>query len=411
MGPATFGSSANFMNLSEFDFHLPAELIAQRPPAERDGARMLELGRLSGHWVDRQFRDLPELLRGDELVVLNNARVLPARLFGRREGIHATLPGKGDPERTQHLSSEIEVLFVRPLGAERWEVLVKPGRKVPVGERIAFGDGELEAEVEDRGEFGLRVLRFQATRNFHEAVARLGHIPLPPYIKRADDASDRERYQTVFARDGAAVAAPTAGLHFTPEILERVRARSVEIAEVTLDVGLGTFEPVRTERLEDHKIHAETYEIPESTVEAIGRAKALGPADTRSWYDGGSNAGRCGGKSAGRPATLCSLEGQRRRSFSIPVNPSASWINAHEFSPATIEPARPGRDDRGPREHSSRVSTRGRFELPFLQLWRLYVDPIAARHRNPDSKALEPSDYVHSGLWFVYNLPFADEGF
>ena len=273
MAPATFASSAKFMNLTEFDFHLPPELIAQRPPAERDGARMLELGRSSGHWIDRKFRDLPELLRGDELIVLNNARVLPARLFGRRKGIHATLPGKDNPERAQHLSCEIEVLLVRPLGAERWEALVKPGRKVPVGERITFGDGELEAEVEDRGEFGLRVLRFHTTRNFHDAVERLGHIPLPPYIKRADDASDRERYQTVYARDGAAVAAPTAGLHFTPEILERLRARGVEIAEVTLDVGLGTFEPVRTERLEDHKIHAESYEIPESTVEAIARAK------------------------------------------------------------------------------------------------------------------------------------------
>ncbi|MGA8038463.1 MAG: tRNA preQ1(34) S-adenosylmethionine ribosyltransferase-isomerase QueA [Candidatus Acidiferrales bacterium] len=264
------------MNLSEFDFLLPSELIAQRPPAERDGARMLELERASGQWIDRAFHDFPELLRGDELIVLNNARVLPARLFGRRKGIRATAPGKENPKRGQHLTSEIEVLLVRPLGPERWEVLVKPGRKVPVGERITFGDGELEAEVEDRGEFGLRVLRFETTSNFYDAVARLGHIPLPPYIKRADDASDRERYQTVYARDGAAVAAPTAGLHFTPEILNRVRARSVEIAEVTLNVGLGTFEPVRTERLEDHKIHGETYDIPESTVEAIERAKDQG---------------------------------------------------------------------------------------------------------------------------------------
>jgi S-adenosylmethionine:tRNA ribosyltransferase-isomerase len=151
---------------------------------------------------------------------------------------------------------------------------VRPGRKVPTGERIVFGEGELEARVESRGEYGLRVIRFFSKDGFHETLGRLGHIPLPPYIKRADEPSDRERYQTVFAKRGVAVAAPTAGLHFTPEILERIRARGIEIAEITLDVGLGTFEPVRTERMEDHKIHTEQYEIPEATALAVARARA-----------------------------------------------------------------------------------------------------------------------------------------
>ena len=150
---------------------------------------------------------------------------------------------------------------------------MRPGRKVPVGERIVFGEGELEGAVEGRGDYGLRIIRFSSRNGFRQAVDRLGHIPLPPYIKRADEPSDRERYQTIFAREGSAVAAPTAGLHFTPEIIARIRARGVEIAEVTLDVGLGTFEPVRTERLEDHPIHAEAYEIPEVTAVAIASAK------------------------------------------------------------------------------------------------------------------------------------------
>ena len=153
------------------------------------------------------------------------------------------------------------------------KTLVRPGRKIPVGERIVFGEGELQARVEARAECGLRVLRFESKNGFHEALNRLGHIPLPPYIKRADEPLDRERYQTVYAQQGSAVAAPTAGLHFTPAILDSLRQRGIEIAKVTLDVGLGTFEPIRTESLEEHKIHVESYEIPEATVESIARAK------------------------------------------------------------------------------------------------------------------------------------------
>ena len=260
------------MKISDFDYHLPPESIAQRPLAERDASRMLLLSRATGEYDDRYFRELPDLVRGDELIVINSARVLPARLFGHRAGVRSQPPGRHNPANKEFLTGEIEVLLVRQLETDVWEALVRPGRKVKVGERIHFGEGELEAHVEARGEFGLRRLRFTAQGDFRAIVEKLGHIPLPPYIKREDEASDRERYQTVFAQQGSAVAAPTAGLHFTPEIVSRIRARGCEIAELQLDVGLGTFEPVRTEVLEEHRIHGESYEISEHTVAAISRA-------------------------------------------------------------------------------------------------------------------------------------------
>src|SRR5690348_14852144 len=259
------------MKVSDFDYNLPSEQIAQKPLPERDASRLLLLDRKTGEFEDRVFCEFPDLLRGDELIVLNNARVLPARLFGHREGIHAE---HHNPDNKEFLTAQVEVLLVRQLENDTWECLVRPGRKVPAGERIVFSDGELVAQVEGRGAYGLRVLRFSAKGNFRETVERLGHVPLPPYIKRADEPSDRERYQTVFARQGTAVAAPTAGLHFTDEILSQVRARGAEIAEIILDVGLGTFEPIRTENLEEHHIHSEAYEIPESTAEAIVRAQS-----------------------------------------------------------------------------------------------------------------------------------------
>lgn len=261
------------MKLTELDYHLPPDRIAQHPLAERDASRMLLLDRTAGTWEDREFRDLPELLRGDELIVVNNARVMPARLFGRRAGMRAEPSGRNNPARSRFLQAPIEVLLVRQLDSDVWEALVRPGRKIPLGERISFGEGELEACVEGRGEYGLRILRFTSKNNFHEVLGRLGHIPLPPYIKRSDEPSDRERYQTVYAREGSAVAAPTAGLHFSQEILNRLRSRGIEIAEITLEVGLGTFEPIRTERIEEHKIHKELYEISEAAAAAIARAR------------------------------------------------------------------------------------------------------------------------------------------
>jgi len=234
---------------------------------------MLLLNRHSGGWEDRAFAELPELLRGDELVVLNNARVLPARLFGRRAGVHSQAPSRKTAR--EHLTGTVEVLLTRKVDCEIWEVLVRPGRKMGVGERVLFGGGELEAEILGRGELGLRTvcLRSHNDQSVDANVERLGHVPLPPYIDRPDESSDRERYQTVYARKPGAVAAPTAGLHFTSEILEKIRSRGCETCEITLDVGLGTFQPIHTETLEEHKIHSEAYEIGAETAEKICRAK------------------------------------------------------------------------------------------------------------------------------------------
>jgi S-adenosylmethionine:tRNA ribosyltransferase-isomerase len=262
------------MKLAELDYSLPPERIAQYPLEERDASRMLLLDRRTGAWEDRQFRELPDLLRGDELIVLNNARVLPARLFGHRAGINAEPPGRRSPARQEFLKSRIEVLLVRPLESCVWEALVRPGRKIRVGERIFFGAGELQAEVEGRGAYGLRRLRFSPADNFESLVNRLGHVPLPPYIRRGDEPTDRERYQTIFARKPGAVAAPTAGLHFSSATLARLRERGIEMAELTLEVGLGTFEPIRTENVEDHAMHREMYEISQGTASAIERARS-----------------------------------------------------------------------------------------------------------------------------------------
>jgi len=261
------------MRLDEFDYHLPEHLIAQRPAEPRDSSRMLLLDRRTGHRQDSMFRELPNLLRGDELLVVNNTRVIPARLFGRRAGLRAQKAGKSPRMRREHLSPPIEVLLTRRLTANEWEALVRPGRKLPIGEKILFGEGDLEAEIIDRAEFGLRRLRFRGAAPLEPALERLGHVPLPPYIARDDDASDRERYQTIFAREPGAVAAPTAGLHFTPEIVAQLRARGVEIAEITLEVGLGTFQPIRGDEIEDHIMHEETYEISEAAAHAIEAAK------------------------------------------------------------------------------------------------------------------------------------------
>lgn len=260
------------MDVSDFDYELPPRLIAQRPLEKRDASRVLIMDRAAGSLEDRMFTEFERLLRGEELIVVNNVRVLPARLWGRRKGLKSEPVGKNNPIHRENLMTPIEVLLLRSVGADEWEALVRPGRKISVGETIIFGDGELQAKVLERGSYGQRRLRFSSQGNLAESIERLGHIPLPPYIKRADDPSDRQRYQTVFAREGGAVAAPTAGLHFTQEILSRLHERNIEVREITLDVGLGTFEPLRTARLEDHHIHKERYQIPEPTAAAIARA-------------------------------------------------------------------------------------------------------------------------------------------
>jgi S-adenosylmethionine:tRNA ribosyltransferase-isomerase len=261
------------MLLSDFDFQLPAELIAQAPLAERDSSRMLILDRRGSRWEDSVFRSLPDLLRGDELLVVNNTRVIPARLFGLRQGIRSESPGANRRTAKEFLSSQIEVLLTRQVAPGEWEALVRPGRKIRVGERIEFGGGELSAEVLSRGEYGLRRIRLSAEGGIAEAIERLGHVPLPPYISRDDEPGDRERYQTIFAERPGAVAAPTAGLHFSSSIVDRLRQRGIEIATITLEVGLGTFQPIHEDEIEKHKIHAERYEISEAAAAAICAAR------------------------------------------------------------------------------------------------------------------------------------------
>jgi S-adenosylmethionine:tRNA ribosyltransferase-isomerase len=264
------------MRLDELDYQLPTEQIAQRPLDRRDASRLLLLSRATGAFEDRMFADLPSLLTGNELIVLNNARVIPARLFGRRAGVRSQKPSRAT--RAEHLTGTVEVLLTRQLDTETWEALVRPGRKMHLRERVLFGEGELEGEVIARGEFGLRTMRFVShdRRSLNEHLERLGHVPLPPYIERADENADRERYQTVFAKRSGAVAAPTAGLHFSAETFEQLRQRGLEMCELTLDVGLGTFQPIHSETLEEHVMHAESYEIPPETAERINEAHAAG---------------------------------------------------------------------------------------------------------------------------------------
>src|SRR5438270_2297234 len=253
---------------------------------------MLHVARATGSFRDRRFADLPGLLRPDDLLVINNSRVFPARLFGRRAGLRAQPVSPRNPASRDFLHGRVEVLLTRQLAPLEWQALVRPGRKVAVGERICFtsaealssgadpdegGKGaELVAEVIGRGEFGERTLRFEPVPDFFATLEKLGHVPLPPYIARPDRPEDRERYQTVYARPETrgSIAAPTAGLHFTPAILAAMRGRGIEIAEITLHVGLGTFQPVHVENVEEHKLHRESFSISETAAVQINRALA-----------------------------------------------------------------------------------------------------------------------------------------
>ncbi len=265
------------MLVSDFNFHLPTDLIAQEPLAARDESRMLHLLRTGGHYSDRLFRDFPDLLQPGDVVVFNNTRVFPARLYGRREGARAHPVTAQNPAASDLLNGRIEVLLTHQLSTDPndWECLVRPGRKIGVGERLFFGERnseQLQAEVLTRGEFGERHIRFQHNENFFATLDRIGHIPLPPYIARPDSPRDRERYQTIYAGQRGSIAAPTAGLHFTPEILDRIRQLGVETVNITLHVGLGTFQPVHVERVEDHKIHSEPYSISADAASTINQA-------------------------------------------------------------------------------------------------------------------------------------------
>lgn len=269
------------MRVSDFDYPLPSELIAQHPLADRAATRMLHLRRQGEPELeDRTFREFPNLLRPDDLLVFNNTRVLPARLYGRRSGSRAQSLSPQNPASRDFLTGRVEVLLTRQVADDppTWQALVRPGRKLGVGEKIFFvAEHEptpLVGEIVERGEFGERTLRF--TGDFWEIVNRIGHIPLPPYIDRPDTDEDREQYQTVFARELGSVAAPTAGLHFTSEILQQIAQRGIETAELTLHVGLGTFQPLRHENVEENRLHIERYSISAKAADKLNRARSQG---------------------------------------------------------------------------------------------------------------------------------------
>jgi S-adenosylmethionine:tRNA ribosyltransferase-isomerase len=274
VGPADSPYNQRRVLVSDFHFDLPEALIAQEPLADRAASRMLHLHHSIGSLVDRKFRDFPTVLRPDDLLVMNNTRVFPARLYGRRSGANAQPLSSHNLASRDFLHGRIEILLTRQTSQtpNEWECLVRPGRKIGVGEKLFFGEDRLQADVIARGSFGERHIRFAPVEGFFDLVEKLGHVPLPPYIDREDRPGDHERYQTVYAKERGSVAAPTAGLHFTPEILARIRERGIQIAEVTLHVGLGTFQPVRVERVEDHRLHQEHYSISADAADQINHA-------------------------------------------------------------------------------------------------------------------------------------------
>ena len=246
------------MKTHDFYFDLPQELIAQTPIQRRDGSRLLVLDQESGAWTHRHFYDLPGYLRPGDCLILNDSRVLPARLLGQR------LPGGG----------ACEVLLLIDRGDNVWECLVRPGKKLRTGAKVSFGSGELTAEIIGEVEGGNRLVKFTYEGIFLEVLDRLGKMPLPPYIK--EELQDRERYQTVYSRVLGSAAAPTAGLHFTPELMEKLHTMGVKLGYVTLHVGLGTFRPVKEDEITDHEMHSEYCVIPQETADLINETKAKG---------------------------------------------------------------------------------------------------------------------------------------
>lgn len=250
------------MRISEFDYDLPEELIAQQPLERRDASRMLVVDRNTRSWTESTFASFPELVEPRDVIVINNTRVFPARLRGRR------VPSGG----------QVEILLVHQTAPDMWEALLKPARRFPEGTRISLGDPRLHATVVRSLPGGLRELQFESDQSIEALIEELGETPLPPYIRRPPGGSqhDRERYQTIFASEKGAIAAPTAGFHFTPEVISALRQRGVKIAEITLHVGYGTFEPVRVEQIEHHQVAAETFQISEAAASTINAARAKG---------------------------------------------------------------------------------------------------------------------------------------
>jgi S-adenosylmethionine:tRNA ribosyltransferase-isomerase len=248
------------MKVSLFDYHLPEELIAQYPLSERDSSRLMVLDRRARSIQHTTFPQLTEFLSPGDVVVLNNTKVIPARLIGRKEGT----------------SGKFEVLLLSPKAEGLWEALVKRSSRVKPGTKLIFGDGRLLAEVLDKTESQSRLIRFEHNGDLRELLDEFGQPPLPPYIKRAAEDSDRSRYQTIYAKRNGAVAAPTAGLHFTEAVFARIKAKDIKMLELTLHVGLGTFQPVRTEDVEKHHLHAEVFEITREAAQQINETKMSG---------------------------------------------------------------------------------------------------------------------------------------
>lgn len=252
------------MHISLFDYHLPPELVAQQPAPRRDQSRMLILHRQTGAWRDSHFSQLPHLLEPGTVLVINNTRVFPARLIGRRQGSQG----------------KVEILLLRSRGDTRWEALVKPGRVLREGTRLVFGDGILTAQITGQLDQGRRLIEFDCEpKALNQFIDQLGSPPLPPYIKRSPTEAklmDAERYQTIYARHRGAIAAPTAGLHFTDAVLAQLRTRGVEVVELTHHVGYATFQPVRVSEIEQHHLDAEVYDIAEATAITINQARRGG---------------------------------------------------------------------------------------------------------------------------------------
>lgn len=261
------------MHINDFDYELPQELIAQTPAEKRDFSRLMVVHRDSGKVEHKHFYDILDYLKAGDCLVLNNSKVLPARLYGRKEGTGAN----------------IEFLLIKRIKGDIWETMVRPGKKLKPGDAVSFSDDKrFRAVVKDYGEDGTRIVEFEYEGIFLERLEELGRMPLPPYIERDNNSEDKDRYQTVYAKNEGSVAAPTAGLHFTPELLEKAKAKGVKLAYVTLHVGIGTFRPVKVENIEDHHMHFEEYFIDEETAKTIndtlkagGRIVSVGTTSTR----------------------------------------------------------------------------------------------------------------------------------
>jgi S-adenosylmethionine:tRNA ribosyltransferase-isomerase len=250
------------MRVSDFDYDLPAELIAQHPLSERDASKMLIVDRATNTWRDSTFASLPDSLSANDVLVVNNTRVFPARLMGRRS------PSGG----------AVELLLLSEIGPDVWSALARPARRLRSGTQITFGEGKLRAKVIEALDDGARVIRFESDRPLNAVIDEIGQTPLPPYIKRESEqsSSDGERYQTVYAKERGAIAAPTAGLHFTPRVLKEIEARGARIAEITLHVGYGTFEPVRAEVISEHRVAREWFSVSDEPAQVMNRAHAAG---------------------------------------------------------------------------------------------------------------------------------------